>query len=172
MRLRVIAAAAIIALAAPAAAAAQSQETAPPARHRASADHGTVGLGVIFGEPTGLSGKVWTTERTAFDFGVAWSFQGDGHFHLHADYLFHNFSYFDVDRGSLPFYLGIGGRVRFHDDDHGDDDSRFGVRFVVGLEYFFEDWPMAVFVEVVPILDLAPETEGDVNGGLGLRFYF
>jgi hypothetical protein len=25
---------------------------------------------------------------------------------------------------------------------------------------------------VVPILDLAPDTDGDINGGLGVRFYF
>lgn len=167
MRFRTIAAAAVIACAVPAMALAQSQETAAPARSSGGVDHGRIGLGVIFGEPTGLSGKIWTTDRTAFDFGAAWSFQDDGHFHLHADYLFHNYSYFDVEKGSLPFYLGIGGRVRFH-----DDDNRFGVRFVVGIEYFFEDWPMALFVEVVPILDLAPETEGDINGGLGIRFYF
>lgn len=167
MKARTVFAALIIASLMPAAAPAQTQEAPPPAYSRSGTDHGSVGLGVIFGEPTGLSGKIWTTDRTAFDFGVAWSFQHDGHFHLHADYLFHNFGYFDVDRGSLPFYLGLGGRIRFH-----DDDNRIGVRFVVGIEYFFEDWPMAMFVEVVPILDLAPETEGDINGGLGVRFYF
>lgn len=168
MRFCTIVTAMIIACAVPAVTLAQSQETAAPARTQSGGhDHGRIGLGVVFGEPTGLSGKLWTTERTAFDLGVAWSFQDSGHFNLHVDYLFHNFSYFDVDKGSLPFYLGIGGRVRFH-----DGDDRFGVRFVVGIEYFFEDWPMAMFVEIVPILDLAPETDGDVNGGLGIRFYF
>lgn len=130
-------------------------------------DGGRLGLGVMFGEPTGLSGKLWTSARTAFDIGAAWSFQGKGHFHLHADYLIHNFRYFEVDKGSLPFYLGIGGRIRFH-----DEKNKIGVRFVAGLEYFMEEWPIAFFVEVAPILDLAPETEGDINGGLGIRFYF
>ena len=168
MWFRAIVAAVILACAVPAVTLAQSQETAAPARTRSGGpDHGRIGIGVVFGEPTGLSGKLWTTERTAFDLGVAWSFQDSGHFSLHVDYLFHNFSYFDVDKGSLPFYLGMGGRVRFH-----DGDDRFGVRFVIGIEYFFEDWPMAMFVEVVPILDLAPETEGDINGGLGIRFYY
>lgn len=167
MRYRTIMTGIIIAFTVPAMAMAQSQEQASPARSQSGVDQGRIGLGVIFGEPTGLSGKVWTTDKTAFDFGVAWSFQKKGNFHLHADYLYHNFSYFDVDSGSLPFYLGIGGRVRFE-----KDDNRLGVRFVAGIEYYFEDWPMAVFVEVAPILDLAPKTEGDVNGGLGLRFYF
>jgi len=116
-----------------------------------------------------MEGKPFTDADAivkAFDLGAAWSFQDDGNFHLHVDYLFHNFGYFDVEKGALPFYLGIGGRVRF------EDDSRVGIRFVLGLEYFLEDWPFGLFVEVAPIIDLAPETEGDVNGGLGARFYF
>ncbi len=147
-------------------AAAQDDSTGRTSRPSASFKHETLGIGVIFGEPTGLSGKMWTTKNTGFDLGLAWSFSGDGHFHIHGDYLFHNFGLFDVDKGALPVYVGIGGRIRF------EDDTRVGVRFPVGLEYFFQDWPLAVFAEIVPILDLAPSTKGDVNGGMGVRFYF
>ncbi len=132
-----------------------------------SFEHGNFGLGVIFGEPTGLSCKMWTTKNTGFDLGLAWSFSDNGHFHIHGDYLFHNLGIFGVSKGSLPVYIGIGGRIRFD-----DDDTRVGVRFPIGLEYFFDEWPLAVFGEVVPILDLAPSTTGDINGGLGIRFYF
>ena len=128
--------------------------------------HGDFGIGVIFGEPTGLSAKMWTTKSTGFDLGLAWSFSGNGNFHIHGDYLFHNFGVFGVSKGSLPLYIGIGGRIVFQ------DDTKVGVRFPIGLEYFFDDWPIAVFGEVVPILDLAPSTDGDINGGLGVRFYF
>ena len=31
------------------------------------AQNSGLGLGVIFGEPTGLSAKIWTSERTALD---------------------------------------------------------------------------------------------------------
>ena len=30
------------------------------------------GLGVIIGEPTGLSAKLWTSSVNAFDFGLGW----------------------------------------------------------------------------------------------------
>jgi hypothetical protein len=30
------------------------------------------GVGIILGEPTGLSGKYWLTEKTAVDAAVAW----------------------------------------------------------------------------------------------------
>jgi hypothetical protein len=111
---------------------------------------------------------MWTTASTGFDIGVAWSFQGDGHLHVHADYLFHRFDVFDVSSGSLPLYFGIGGRILIRDNA----DDRIGVRVPVGVEYYFEGAPVAVFGELVPILDLAPSTDFDINGGLGVRFYF
>ena len=146
--------------------------TAPAAA--ASADTGTWELGVILGEPTGLSAKYWMTANTALDFGAAWSFGEDGNFHLHCDYLFHNFDIFKVDQGSLPLYFGIGGRVRFEDDHpleehHG---THVGIRLVLGIEYLVEEYPMSIFFEVAPIVDLAPSTDGSMNGGLGIRYVF
>jgi hypothetical protein len=133
-------------------------------------------LGVILGEPTGLSAKYWTSTNTAIDLGAAWSFGDDGHFHIHGDYLFHNFDIFKVDSGSLPLYFGIGGRVRFENDDpHDGDDNhgtRVGLRLVLGLEYLVAAYPMSVFFEIAPIVDLVPATEGSMNGGLGIRYVF
>jgi hypothetical protein len=131
-------------------------------------------LGVVLGEPTGLSAKYWMSANTALDFGAAWSFGEDGRFHLHADYLFHNFDIFKVDSGSLPLYFGIGGRVRFDEDnnEHDNDGTRVGLRLVLGLEYLVEAYPMSVFFEIAPIVDIAPETEGSMNGGLGIRYVF
>jgi hypothetical protein len=145
-----------------------SAQEDPAGRAVREYEHGDIAVGVIFGEPTGLSGKMWTTDNTGFDIGLAWSWSGDGHFHIHGDYLFHRFGIFDVSSGALPVYIGIGGRILFRDEA----DDKIGVRFSIGLEYFFEDWPLAVFGEVVPILDLAPSTEGEFNGGIGARFYF
>lgn len=130
-------------------------------------DAGDMEVGILLGEPTGLSAKLWTTGNTAFDLGVAWSFGDGGNFHIHADYLFHNFDFFDVDTGSLPIYVGIGGRVRLE-----DDDSRVGLRVALGLEYIMESNPFCFFFEVAPIVDFLPETEADVNGGIGVRYIF
>jgi hypothetical protein len=120
-------------------------------------------LGVILGEPTGISFKTWQSDRTAIDAAVAWSFGDNGSVHLHADYLRHN--WLDVDRGSLAFYYGLGGRVKFA------DDSRFGARIPVGLQYLFPDTRLSMFFEVAPTLDLIPETSFGVNGGIGVRIF-
>lgn len=130
-------------------------------------DMGDWEVGIILGEPTGFSAKYWTTWNTALDFGFAWSFGNEGHVHIHADYLFHNFNFYDVDEGDLPVYFGIGGRVRLE-----DDDSRVGLRLSFGMEYILDDAPVSFFFELAPIVDFAPETEGSFNGGLGVRYIF
>ena len=138
----------------------------------AAASHGqarVTGIGFIAGEPTGISVKHFLTGDTALDAGAAWSLVKDSHFHLHVDYLFHNFSIlkreFDVSEGELPLYYGIGGRVRF------DRDVRAGVRVVCGVSYRFEDAPIDIFFEVAPIMDLIPTTELNGNVGVGVRFW-
>jgi hypothetical protein len=128
-------------------------------------DHG-FGMGLILGEPTGLSAKLWTSSDNAFDFAAAWSFKGDGHLLLQADYVWHFFNLMPVPSGKLPLYIGIGGRVILA------DDPRFGIRIPIGIDYLFADAPIDVFLELVPILDLSPETDFGVGGGLGIRYWF
>jgi hypothetical protein len=64
----------------------------------------------------GLSAKLWTGNSTAIDGAVVWSFGKDSALHLHADYLFYNFNLFKVEKGKLPLYYGIGGRIKLADD--------------------------------------------------------
>lgn len=130
-------------------------------------DRSETELGVMLGEPTGLSGKWWRSSSNAIDAGLAWSFRKEGHLHVHADYLFHYFENSEIEDGTIPYYLGIGGRVRFE-----EEDTRVGVRFAAGLEYYKEDLPFGFFFEIAPILDIVPETELDVNGGIGVRYLF
>lgn len=120
-------------------------------------------LGIILGEPTGISLKAWQSNSTAFDAGIAWSFGDNGSLHLHGDYLRHE--WLDVDAGSLALYYGIGARVQLA------DDPRLGARIPFGLQYNIPDSRLSTFFEVAPLLDLVPETSFDVNGGIGLRIF-
>jgi hypothetical protein len=134
----------------------------------AAAQGSGVGLGVIVGEPTGLSLKFWQSRTTAIDVAAAWSFADQSAFHLHGDVLFHKFDALKVEKGQLPFYFGIGGRVKFT-----DNDTLVGIRIPLGLDYLFGGGtPLDVFVEIVPIVDLAPSTDASLNGSLGLRYWF
>lgn len=124
------------------------------------------GLGIILGEPTGVSGKLWTSGENAFDFAAAWSFQGNGNLLLQADYVWHIFRLIPVPDGKLPFYVGIGGEVILA------SDPVIGVRVPLGLDYMFNNAPVDIFVELVPILRLAPSTDFDFAGGIGARYWF
>lgn len=124
------------------------------------------GLGIILGEPTGVIFKYWTSRTTAFDVAGSWSFVGENSFHIHADYLYHSFDLFKVDRGKLPVYYGIGARLSLQ------DRTRFGIRLPVGLSYMFDRAPFDIFLEIGPVLDLVPATEFNVLGFIGFRYYF
>ena len=124
---------------------------------------GSTELGVILGEPTGVSIQVWRSGTTAIDGALAWSFGRHDHVHAHADYLKHD--QLSVDRGSLTFYYGIGARAILA------DDARFGARIPVGLHYVLPDSRFSLFFEVAPVLDLIPATDLDVNGGIGVRYF-
>ncbi len=124
------------------------------------------GIGAIFGEPTGLSAKMWTSEKTAIDGAVAWSFAGNGFLHMHADLLIHNFDLISVSEGKLPLYFGLGAFVTFA------SDLGLGVRIPIGLAYQFEGAPLEIFAEIAPGLSLLPGTDFYIGGGIGIRYYF
>lgn len=142
------------------------------------------GLGVMVGEPTGLNAKFGLEGNRALDAGLAWSLQDDKDMHLHVDYLFHNHSALKGSglKGKLALYYGIGGRLQLRDDnnnngnnnndDEHDGDDRIGVRIPLGISWAPSGTPIDVFLELAPIVDLVPDTDMDINGGLGIRFWF
>ena len=124
---------------------------------------------MIIGEPTGISGKLWLSGNTAIDGAVAWSFDKNAKFQVHGDFLIHKFDLINVDKGRLPLYYGIGGRIKMWENDH---DDNVGVRFPIGLEYLFANTSLDLFLEIVPILDIAPDTDLEFNGAIGIRYFF
>ncbi len=141
------------------------------------------GLGIMLGEPTGLSAKLWSGGDKALAFGLAWGGIGrGGYFHAHADYLFHNFNLIKVSSGKLALHYGPGlrlrtwGGARYWNNgryyESGGGHTRLGVRFPVGLTYLFDGAPVDIFLEAVPTLDLIPGTSFDVDAALGFRYYF
>ncbi len=126
------------------------------------------GLGVIVGEPTGLSAKYLLNRENAIDLAVAWNLSGDNDFTLHADYLWHVYDLIKVNTGEMPVYFGVGGRMDLRDNK----DDKFGVRIPVGVSYQFADPKfLELFGEIAPIIDLAPSTKLDLSVAIGARFY-
>jgi hypothetical protein len=133
-----------------------------------------VGFGIVLGEPTGLSVKKWLNDRNAIDGAAAWSLSGNEAFQIHGDYLFHAYDVFKpkgID-GKLPLYYGLGGRLKFNDLRDGKKETRLGVRFPVGITYLRNGAPFDLFLELVPVLDLAPSTAVRLGLAVGGRYYF
>ncbi|HXV14249.1 MAG TPA: hypothetical protein VEC56_08575 [Candidatus Krumholzibacteria bacterium] len=136
----------------------------------ASAQEKRVGLGFIVGEPTGIDLKFFLNNTNALEFALAWSLSDENDLHLQGDYLWHRFDVIDLNNGDdMPLFFGIGGRVIFREDPI---DDHVGIRFPVGLNYIFADYPFDIFAEIVPILDVAPDTDFDLEGAIGARFWF
>jgi hypothetical protein len=68
----------------------------------------------------------------------------------------------------MPLYYGIGARFRFGSSQK----ARVGVRGVLGINYLFEQFPVDAFLEFVPVFDLLPKTELELNAAIGIRYYF
>ena len=133
-----------------------------------AAPRGPFGLGIIVGEPTGLDLKWFLNEQNAIEAALAWSFSGDTDVHIQVDYLFHFYDWIKVKEGLLPVFIGVGGRIAFVENA----DDKFGVRIPVGLSYEFEGGVVDIFGELVPVLELAPDTEFAFEGAIGVRFWF
>jgi hypothetical protein len=131
-----------------------------------------IGLGIMVGEPTGLSFKLWNKQTMAFDAGAAWSFVSGGYFQVHGDVLFHNFNIFRVETGRMSLFYGGGARIKFAKDEIGDADTIVSLRIPVGIAYEFDKTPVEIFMEVVPMLDLIPSTDFEMAGAIGFRYYF
>jgi hypothetical protein len=137
------------------------------------------GLGVIIGEPTGVSAKLWTSHLNAFDFGLGWSMGGDrigrydGYYngesrvHFHMDYLWHSFNAIHSSE-RFPLYYGIGGRV----NTGAGYNSSLAIRGVFGIAWLPHNTPIDLFLELVPSLQLTSSAGFGIDAGIGVRYFF
>ena len=119
------------------------------------------GFGVIIGEPTGFSAKLWSSPVNALDFGFGCSVGGDrldkysgnydggGRVHFHMDYLWHSFEAIHSDV-RLPVYYGVGGRF----NNGAGYNSSLAIRGVFGIAWLAREAPVDMFLELVPTLQL------------------
>lgn len=126
-----------------------------------------MGVGVMLGNPTGLSGKYWLDEERAIDGGFAYSLGKNSDLSIHSNYLLQKDAAFYLnDVHPLDLYYGIGGRMEFA------DDIEIGVRVPVGVAQRLQDQRADVFAEIAPILDLFTKTGVELHLAVGARYYF
>jgi len=122
-----------------------------------------IGIGIILGEPTGFSMRF--LERNVI--GIAWSVENN--FHLHYDFW--------VYRGTLKkpvnWYIGPGIKFFYKLDKQNEPKDYYGltVRFCIGLQYY-PIKELEIFMELVPGIGILPSTAFDIDGGIGVRYFF
>ncbi len=122
--------------------------------------------GVMIGEPTGLTAKLWLSQTSALDLAVAWSFVGTGRVYVHGDYLVHSNNVLRDVPGTTLLYGGVGAKLLIA------DNPVIGVRIPLGVTYLFGNVPLELFLEIAPGLRLLPETQFDGGAGIGIRYQF
>lgn len=131
-----------------------------------------LGLGIILGSPTGLSlGYRPTGQSHLVNAGFAWNLPQQ-RVHAHADYLRTVYVLEDPNAPSLTFPINVGVGARFHSWDSDGSKATLGVRVPVQMTMVPKHMPFDVFLELVPVLQIYPETKVRLDGALGARYFF
>jgi len=150
------------------------------------------GVGVMLGDPTGLSGKAWLSRTNAIDVGLgayAWGPPGDcvrggpvpaacahgwdqSTISVHADYLWES----KIVAGhvaQLDWHIGGGARALFVSGPCVGDCWDLGARAPIGLDLTFQQPTfLEVFLELAPAFYVVPVAFLSFEGALGVRGYF
>jgi hypothetical protein len=142
----------------------------------------TFGLGLELGAPFGLTGKYFLSSDRALDFGIGniYNYRSRYGLHIYGDYVFHPVSLISHASFELPLYIGLGFRI-WDFEDRGDpvfDDAfAFGFRVPVGVAFDFNNVPLDVFIQLVPVLDFFSGYDEhsayiDIEASIGIRYWF
>ena len=179
--MRMLSAVLVLAAMAMSAASARAEEAPMPAETEAPkeagrpSEKGTLGVGLIFGEPTGISAKLYLKDDQAIQGAFGASFYVDA-WQLHGEYVWHPFILQDRDTFVLPVYFGPGLRFMYYNGGRSGEtaDGAIGLRAVAGLLFDFKNVPLDVFLELGGAVEYRFETgwNAGLNFGAGIRYYF
>ena len=125
---------------------------------------GSIGLGGQIGDPSGVTLLFYSASGLSYDFLAAWDL--DDFFYVNAHGLYER-PLGDTPRAHIFYGPGAFVGIRDHRDD---DEVRLGVSSTLGAGFIVEQFEF--YVRVTPRLTLTPGTDGDIGGGIGLRYYF
>lgn len=125
------------------------------------------GIGFMLGQPTGLSARVDLDSETAWDGLLAWRLGNDSYLSAHVNRLWLKPKSINLDGIKLDSYFGVGGIIFLPSSDLG-----LALRVPGGFSYKFQNPNLECFAELAIAFSVIPETDFDVVGGLGLRYWF
>ncbi len=139
---------------------------------QAQRSNGDVGIGAQFGQPTGLSLKVYKPSGVSTDILVAWDLDDFFFVNVHGLVERHigdsDVVHYFIGPGVFLGVRGENGNI--FDSDNNNNEVAAGLSGTLGLNVMIGI--VELYGQVTPRLELIDETSGAVGGGVGLRFYF
>jgi len=130
---------------------------------------GAVGLGGQVGDPSGVTLKVYNPNTISYDFLAAWDL--DDFFFLNLHGLYERPLELENVSG-VEYFFGPGAFIGIRDRrEPVEDDFVFGISGRIGVSIPLED-RFEFYAQFTPRINLVPDTDGDLGGGIGVRYYF
>ncbi len=135
----------------------------------------TFGFGIMLGDPTGGTIKLWLNRENALAFSLGASFFGSPRIGI--DYLWH-FDAFESDIVNL--YAGPGGVIGFGEGDgfwykkkfiRTNNEVGLAGRGIFGLNIVPRQTPLEIFVELGVLIAIVPNFGSAADAAVGIRFY-
>ncbi len=137
---------------------------------------GDLGVGVMVGDTTSITGKYWTRPAAAFDLAGGGSSDKEGF--IQASYSHHFLTMLNRDRAArvmteMAPYLGFGLGVGFNRTiDNEKFQNDWYARVPIGVSWLPNRTPVDLFLEAAPTLVVSPEAVVSLEGNVGARYYF
>jgi hypothetical protein len=146
----------------------------------------TFGIGVVLGQPTGVSMEFLLGAGHAIQAVVGFDMRWRDGLIASVNWLWHPLIITSTSAFDLSFHFGAGlyfgawfNRYWAHGcrDAAGhwvycDDEVGAGAHFPIGLDMFFKAVPVEVYLELAPGFWFVPFIDWEIFGGLGGRYYF
>ncbi|NUO02660.1 MAG: hypothetical protein HUU01_18795 [Saprospiraceae bacterium] len=125
-----------------------------------------VGIGVQFGQPSGLTLKFYNPSAMSVDILAAWDL--DDYFFVNVHGLWEKPL---SGNGKFRFFYGPGAFLGIRDyGNRFEDEISIGISGSLGLSAWIDR--LELYLQVTPRLEVIERTDADIGGGFGLRFYF
>lgn len=124
-----------------------------------------VGLGIVVGVPSGISGTIRLGPSASANVQLAWDVDNTFFTQVHYDMIIVELQ--QSREQGVDFYGGPGAFVRVsrRKSDSFGFSGNFGIRWLLSNR-------LELFTEIAPKVGLVTRTEIDVTGGLGFRYMF
>ncbi|MCD6413602.1 MAG: hypothetical protein J7L54_05610 [Elusimicrobia bacterium] len=122
------------------------------------------GLGINIGNPTGLRLHYYITPQIFSNTTIGWNFSDNGWVDINQDFILSKDFKKQPETGELSYYYGLGLRLK-------TNETKFGFRFPVGINYDIKNIPVWIYLEITPYLNIYKDTTFDLLFSIGAIYY-